>query len=59
MSQQVATPEDQRGWNELGYKWARFLQINWYHAMADLDELRQMHGDRWTVEYVNLRFQNG
>jgi hypothetical protein len=45
-------PQTERDWNQMAYQWARYLRISWYHAVADLDDLRRMHGDRGAADHV-------
>lgn len=53
----MTQPLDEKGWNELAYKWARYLQINWYHAVDDLRQLREWHGDKGAFDHVKLTME--
>jgi len=32
-------------WNEIAYPYGQARLINWYHARADIQLLREQHGD--------------
>lgn len=38
--------------NDIIYKWARYLEINFYHAGADYDCLSAAMGEDNTTEYM-------
>src|SRR3990172_2906899 len=42
-------------WQELGHQWARELSMNWYSAMADIDQLRRECGDARARQFIDRR----
>ena len=39
-------------WNDFAYIWANHLEINWYHARADVDEIRKILGDDKALKFM-------
>ncbi len=40
-------------WDRFAYKWARLLDINYYHASADIEQFRSNLGDQGAINKIN------
>lgn len=52
---EILNTEEKQVMNRLAYTWAKHLEINWYHAMSDLEVISKGMGFDNMLEFVSLK----